>query len=68
MKKLLILIAIVIAFGFVASPILAEKPTSTGFDQYGYNRTARIFNGTGSTWCAEQGASNDCLGCTLPTN
>lgn len=22
-----------------------------GFDQFGYNRTARIFNGTGSSWC-----------------
>ncbi len=22
-----------------------------GFDQYGYNDTARVFNGTGSSWC-----------------
>lgn len=24
---------------------------ANGFDQYGYNRSARIFNGTGSSWC-----------------
>lgn len=37
-----------------------------GFDQYGYNRTARIFNGTGSSWCLEQGALADCLGIYSP--
>ena len=26
-----------------------------GFDQYGYNYTARVFNGTYLQWCAEQG-------------
>lgn len=24
---------------------------ANGFDQFGYNRSARIFNGTGSSWC-----------------
>lgn len=33
-----------------------------GFDEYGYNRTARIFNGPASGWCLERGASADCLG------
>jgi len=33
-----------------------------GFDQYGYNRTARIFNGPASGWCLEQGRPADCLG------
>jgi len=62
MKKLLFSIAMMIVFGFSSSPALAEKPTITGFDQFGYNRTARIFNGTGSTWCREQGKSESCLG------
>ena len=33
-----------------------------GFDEFGYNRTARIFNGTGSSWCLERDANADCLG------
>ena len=33
-----------------------------GFDQFGYNRTARIFNGTGSSWCLQRGAPANCLG------
>ncbi len=28
-----------------------NSTTTTGFDQYGYNDTARIFNGTGLSWC-----------------
>ena len=30
-------------------PVLGEK--TTGFDQFGYNNKARIFNGTGMSWC-----------------
>ena len=30
------------------SPAVAD---GGGFDQYGYNRAARIFNGTGMSWC-----------------
>lgn len=37
-----------------------------GFDQYGYNNTARIFNGTGSGWCQARGAAADCLGIYSP--
>lgn len=37
-----------------------------GFDQYGYNRTARNFVGTGSSWCLARGASADCLGIYSP--
>lgn len=29
-----------------------------GFDQYGYNDTARIFNGTVSQWCAAEGITD----------
>ena len=37
-----------------------------GFDQYGYNDTARLFNGTGSSWCQAKGMVADCLGIYSP--
>ena len=37
-------------------------PASYGFDENGYNYCARIFNGTGSSWCLARGALFDCLG------
>lgn len=37
-----------------------------GFDQYGYNRSARIFNGTYSSWCVERGAPANCVGIYSP--
>jgi hypothetical protein len=37
-----------------------------GFDQNGYNRTARIFNGTGATWCVAKGMAADCMGIYSP--
>jgi len=39
---------------FVASPAFAAKPATNGFDEFGYNRTARIFNGTVMDWCMEK--------------
>ena len=38
----------------------------SAFDQYGYNRTARIFNGTGSSWCVAGGQLADCVGAYSP--
>ena len=35
---------------------------SVGFDEWGYNRCARVFNGTYSSWCVERGAAPDCAG------
>ena len=35
---------------------------ANGFDQYGYNRTARVFVGPASGWCLDRGAPADCLG------
>ena len=32
----------------------ADKNLTHGFDEAGYNRTARIFNGTGWSWCMEK--------------
>ena len=37
-----------------------------GFDQYGYNNKARIFNGTGSSWCLAKSLPADCLGIYSP--
>jgi len=41
---------------------MATQPTSNGFDQYGYNRKARIFVGTGESWSLQQGLPADYLG------
>lgn len=39
----------------MVAPAVAGVPSASatggGFDQYGYNNSARIFNGTGSSWC-----------------
>lgn len=37
-----------------------------GFDQFGYNRTARIFNGPATGWCLQRGAPADCVGVYSP--
>lgn len=66
MKKLAFFIATFI-FLFVGFTVVsAVQPAEKGFDEFGYNRTARIFNGTGSSWCVEQGAAADCLGIYSP--
>lgn len=52
----------------LAGPAFAAKPddfdsngnvihsvSDAGFDQFGYNRTARIFSGTGLSWCLALG-------------
>ena len=41
---------------------LAGPAAPNGFDQYGYNRTARVFQGPASGWCLERGWSANCLG------
>lgn len=33
-----------------------------GFDEFGYNRDARVFVGTGSSWCEAGGSFPNCLG------
>src|SRR3989338_791576 len=35
---------------------------ASGFDQYGYNDTARIFNGTGASWSLAKGLHANYLG------
>lgn len=54
MKKLSILITMVVLLFIIAVPALAAKPTDKGFDEAGYNRTARIFNGIGWDWCMDK--------------
>lgn len=49
----------ILAFA-LALPVAAGA--GRGFDQFGYNDTARIFNGTGASWCLAGGQSEDCLG------
>lgn len=63
MKKLIVGIssAIVSLALFTGSTIAAG-----GFDQYGYNNTARIFNGTGESWSLAKGLPADYLGIYAP--
>jgi len=42
------------------------RTSDTGFDEWGYNRVARIFSGTGASWCLARGAPADCLGIYSP--
>jgi hypothetical protein len=69
-KTLRILIVLIAILTITATPVLADKPSNfdeegntlstvsdNGFDQWGYNRTARIFSGTGLSWCLGKGYS-----------
>ncbi len=69
MKKLLFFVVAFIAVFTVSTKLaMAEKPTTNtnGFDQYGYNDTARIFNGTGESWSLAKGLPEDYLGIYAP--
>ena len=55
MKKIFALIVSLIALS-------VSVFAAGGFDQYGYNRGARIFNGPASGWCLQRGAPAGCLG------
>jgi hypothetical protein len=46
MKKFLVVIIGILIFILITIPVSAGG----GFDQYGYNNTARNFNGTGESW------------------
>lgn len=63
MKKVLLAIFLsLLMMALVVSPAMAAKPTDTGFNEFGYNYTARIFNGTGASWALEQSLPADYLG------
>ena len=74
-KSFAAIVTAVILAAVLAGPAVAAKPddfdsngnvihsvSDAGFDQYGYNRTARIFSGSATGWCLERGAAPDCLG------
>ena len=59
MRKFAIVLAAVLT---LLGSSFAGPAAANGFDQYGYNRDARIFNGLASGWCLARGAAADCLG------
>jgi hypothetical protein len=79
MRKLFSILLVVTMLLAITGTALADKPTGfdnngnalgltadTGFDQWGYNRVARIFSGTGESWALEQGLPADSLGIYAP--
>jgi hypothetical protein len=74
-KKTIVTLIVILALVANVTPAFADKPTGfdekgnatgqvndNGFDQWGYNSTARIFSGFASGWCLERGAPADCMG------
>lgn len=59
MNKLLIITTSVV-IGLVLSTTIAfaSQTTGNGFNQYGYNNTARLFNGTLNQWCLKKGITD----------
>lgn len=59
-RKRQAIVGAVIALGTVATMTIPASPafaSGGGFNSYGYNYSARIFNGTGSSWCQAFGSS-----------
>lgn len=52
-------LAAIVAAVFVLPTVANAKG---GFDQYGYNNQARLFNGTGASWALAKGLPADYLG------
>jgi hypothetical protein len=48
MKRKLFIILAASVFGLLG---IVAVNAAGGFDEFGYNRTARVFNGTGMSWC-----------------
>lgn len=48
---LLVTVLILVVSIYNAQGKILPAKTGTGFDEFGYNNTARIFNGTGMSWC-----------------
>ncbi len=61
MQKAAVLIAVV-ALLTTSWVVWAQKPTNSnkGFNEFGYNYTARNFVGTGGSWCAAKGFGSQC--------
>jgi hypothetical protein len=54
LKRTLNLVLVLILLASTFSIAYAGKPSTKGFDESGYNRTARIFNGTAWSWCMDK--------------
>lgn len=57
MKKIFVLILVIVLLA-----IPAKTAFAAGFDEYGYNDVANIFNGTGASWSLAKGLPADYLG------
>lgn len=64
-KGLVMLAAVAIGLVVVAQ-FRTNANFAAGFNQYGYNYTARLFNGTGSSWCQAKTLPANCLGIYSP--
>ncbi|MFA5837735.1 MAG: hypothetical protein WC837_12355 [Bellilinea sp.] len=66
-KKITFVLLVLVLLLTTTTVAFADKPTGfdeagnvtgsaadNGFDEFGYNRTARIFSGTGWSWCMEK--------------
>lgn len=51
MKKLLSGLISISLFLTLVTFVRADKPADVGFNEFGYNYNARVFNGTGYQWC-----------------
>ncbi len=60
MKKLLLfVVALATVSALTTSSVTAAKPADKGFNEFGYNYTARNFVGTGASWCADYGVFDE---------
>src|SRR6185369_3773963 len=57
----IVIIVIIAGFG-LSNTSLSSIAGVGGFDQFGYNNTARTFNGTGSSWCLAKNQPALCMG------
>lgn len=63
MKKLLAALALcLVLVSIIAVPAVAAQPTDNGFNEFGYNYNARLFNGTGESWSLAKELPADYLG------
>ncbi len=67
--KFIFLVAVVLSVTYVAGQYSGKSVQTEvlgAFNNYGYNYTARIFNGTGGSWCEAKGMAENCMGIYSP--
>ena len=66
MKKLtfvsLLAVVVILATFFLSANLIFADKGDNGFNEFGYNYKARIFNGTGESWSLAKGLPADYLG------